>query len=254
VSAEHSLRVLIVDDEPLARRGLRLRLEQMSMITVIGECASGREAVEVIEREKPDLVLLDIQMPELTGFEVIEAIGVDEMPVTVFVTAYDQHAIRAFEANALDYLLKPVDDDRFSRAVERARMRVAERSAMGRALSQTLQDTQRQETRLVVRDRGRVVLLEYSEIDWIDAEGDYLRLHASGRSYLIRHTMAAMEERLAASTFARIHRSTLVNIDRVREVRASGDRDYQVILRDGSKLRMSRRYRGRLHIDAGGGT
>src|SRR6185295_19140528 len=148
-----------------------------------------------IESLSPDVVVLDVQMPELDGFDVIDAIGVDRMPVTVFVTAYDAHAIRAFDAHALDYLLKPIDDDRFARAMERARARVAERDARARELSGLLSSPGR-ETRIVLRDRGRVLVLDHADVDWISAEGDYVRVYAAGRGYLVRHTMLAMEGRL----------------------------------------------------------
>jgi two-component system LytT family response regulator len=243
-----ALRVLIVDDEPLARRGLRVRLERLPGIEIVGECASGTEAVATIEARPPDVVLLDVQMPELDGFDVIDAIGVDRMPVTIFVTAYDAHAIRAFDANALDYLLKPVDDERFVRSVERARARVAELDARSRerALGGLLAAAPRAESRIVLRDRGRVLVLQHGDIDWVSAEGDYVRVYAGGRGYLVRHTMTAMEARLEPRAFARIHRSTIVNIARVREVRAHGDREYLVVLRDDTRLKMSRGYRNRL--------
>ena len=245
-----ALRVLIVDDEPLALRGLRVRLEQMSAVEVVGECASGGAAVEAIERLSPDVVLLDVQMPELDGFDVIEAVGVARMPVTIFVTAHEAHAIRAFDTHALDYLLKPVDDERFVRSIERARVRVEEHDARRRrrGLAEAVADAQPVRRRIVLRDRGRVVVLEHLDVDWIVAEGDYVRVHAAGRGYLVRHTMAAMEARLDQAVFARIHRSTLVNIARVREIRSRGDRECFAILRDGTKLRVSRGYRNRLQL------
>ncbi|MGH9887700.1 MAG: LytR/AlgR family response regulator transcription factor [bacterium] len=242
------LRVLIVDDEPLARRGLRVRLERMSGIEIVGECQSGGDAVAAIDARSPDLVLLDVQMPEVDGFDVIDAVGADRMPVTIFITAHDAHAIRAFDANALDYLLKPVDDERFARSVERARARVAERDARAREreMGAVLAAAPKRDTRIVLRDRGRVLVLEHRDIDWISAEGDYVRVYAGGRGYLVRHTMTAMEARLDASAFARIHRSAIVNVGRVREVRPHGDRDYTVVLRDDTKLKMSRSFRDRL--------
>ena len=242
-----ALRVLIVDDEPLARRGLRVRLEAMRDVEVIGEAVSGVDAIAAIETLRPDVVLLDIQMPGLDGFAVIDAIGAAEMPVTVFVTAFDAHAVKAFEAHALDYLLKPIDGERLVRAVERARVRVAERDAHARArpvdamLAATAPDR-----RIVLRDRGRVLLLDHDDVDWIAAEGDYVRVYTAGRGHLFRNTMAAMEARLDPVRFARIHRSTIVNTSRVREIRPQGDRDYLVLLRDGTKLKMSRGYRDRL--------
>ena len=201
-----------------------------------------------IEDAAPDVVLLDVQMPELDGFDVVEAVGVARMPVTIFVTAYDTHAIRAFEAHALVYLLKPLDDDRFAHAIERARARVAERNVDARAgtLGKAITSPVAPRRRIVVRERGRVLVLEHAEIDWIAAQGDYVRVHTAGRSHLFRHTMAAMEERLDPASFARIHRSTIVNVGAVREVRAHGDRHWEVVLRDHTRLKMSRRYRDRL--------
>jgi two-component system LytT family response regulator len=242
------LTVLIVDDEPLARRGLRVRLERLEGIDIVGECESGSEAVAAIETLAPDVVLLDVQMPELNGFDVIEAVGVDRMPVTVFVTAYDEHAIKAFDAHALDYLLKPVDDERFARAMGRARSRVAERDARVRELGGVLASSPGREARIVLHDRGRVVVLDHADVDWISAEGDYVRVYAGGRGYLVRHTMLAMEARLDPRAFARIHRSGIVNVSRVREIRTHGDRDYVVVLRDGTRLKMSRSYRDRLTL------
>ena len=242
------LRVLIVDDEPLARRGLVVRLERMRAIEIVGEASSGAEAVDAIEQLKPDVVLLDIQMPELDGFDVVDAVGIDAMPVTIFVTAYDAHAIRAFESNALDYLLKPVDDERFARAIERARVRVAERGAHEKIAAFGGMLGARGEPRIALRDRGRIIVLAYADVDWIAAEGDYVRVFARGRGHLVRHTMTAMEARLDPGAFARIHRSTIVNVARVREIRAHGDRDYIVVLRDDTKLKMSRSYRDRLTL------
>jgi two-component system LytT family response regulator len=226
------VKVIIVDDEPLARRGIRARLERLGDVEIIAECASGVAAVRAIRERTPDVVFLDVQMPSLDGFGVVEEVGVDNMPVTIFVTAYDTHAIRAFDASALDYLLKPIDDERFARAVERARRRLAERR-------------QRAE-RIVVRDRGRAIFLEPDDIDWIAAEGDYVRIQSGGRGHLLRETMTAMEKRLDPTCFARIHRSAIVNVERVTQIRRHGDRDYLVTLRDGTRLKMSRTFRHRL--------
>ena len=183
------------------------------------------------------------------------------MPVVSFVTAYDTHALRAFEAHALDYLLKPIDDDRFAAAVERARRRVAERdeSTVARRLVALMQevgaaadgaDTARP-SRIVIRDRDRVLLIDVNDIDWVGADGDYVRIHAGGKSHLLRDTMAAMEERLDPATFVRIHRSAIVNVGRIRELRPYSSREYSVILRDGTRLRLSRRYRDRLRTHLG---
>lgn len=229
------LRVLIVDDEPLARRGVRARLPAGA--EVVAECGNGQDAVRAIERERPDLVFLDVQMPGLDGFGVVKAVGVDRMPVVVFLTAFDEHALRAFEAQALDYLLKPIDDERFATAVQRAMRRVAERARTDAVLAPI---------RIAARDRGRVVLLEPSEIDWVEADGDYVRLHTRDRSYLVRETMKAMTARLPAEQFARIHRSTIVNVSRVRELLPHTNRELVVVLDGGRRLKLSRGYRDEL--------
>jgi two-component system LytT family response regulator len=237
------MRVLIVDDEPLARRGVRARLMAMPDVEITGEADSGMKAVSEIERLRPDVVLLDVQMPELDGFGVIDAIGVDRMPLTIFLTAYDAHAVKAFDANALDYLLKPIDDERFGLAIIRARTRLAEHatSSQSRQLAAALAGAAEQ--RIALRDGSRVLLFDQQDIDWLGADGDYVRVHVKGRSYLVRHTMAAMEARLDPKQFARVHRSAIVNVSRVSEVRRRGDRDYVVVLRDGTKLKIGRAYR-----------
>lgn len=252
------IRAIIVDDEPLARRGVRARLERAGGFAVVAECASGREAIAAIREHAPSVVFLDVQMPGVDGFGVVREIGVDRMPVVIFVTAYDTHALRAFEAHALDYLLKPIDDDRFAAAVERARRRVAERdeSTVARRLVALMQEVgaelpeARNDTtsssRIIIRDRDRVLLIDVADIDWVGADGDYVRVHTAGKSHLLRETMAAMEERLDPAAFVRIHRSTIVNVDRIRELRPYSSREYSVILRDGTRLRLSRRYRDRL--------
>jgi two-component system LytT family response regulator len=237
------MRVLIVDDEPLARRGVRARLMAMSDVEIAGEADSGLKAVSEIERLRPDVVLLDVQMPELDGFGVIDAIGVDSMPVTIFVTAYDTHALKAFDANALDYLLKPIDDERFRLAMTRARTRLAEHATSPHSSQLAAALAAAAEQRIVLRDGSRVLLFDQQDIDWLGADGDYVRVHAKGRSYLVRHTMAAMEARLDPKQFTRVHRSAIVNMWRVSEVRRRGDRDYVVVLRDGTKLKVGRAYR-----------
>jgi two-component system, LytTR family, response regulator len=240
------MRVLIVDDEPLARRGVRARLMAIPDVEIAGEADSGFQAVSEIERLQPDVVLLDVQMPELDGFGVIEAIGVDRMPVTIFLTAYDTHAVKAFDANALDYLLKPIDDERFRLAITRARTRLTEYTKRSRTQQLAAVLAGAADQRIVLRDGSRVLLFDQQDIDWLGADGDYVRVHVKGRSYLVRHTMAAMEVRLDPKQFARVHRSAIVNISRVSEVRRRGDRDYVVVLRDGTKLKIGRAYRARL--------
>jgi two-component system, LytTR family, response regulator len=264
-----SIRVLIVDDEPLARRGIRARLRGVDDMEVIRDCATGREGVAAIRELAPDLVFLDVQMPGLDGFGVVKEIGVEMMPPTVFVTAYDAHALRAFEAHALDYLLKPIDDDRFAHVLDRARRRIAERrdSAVARRLAALLGEmpspvqsattpssTGRsgdnrpvpRDERLLVRDQGRVVMLDVSEIDWIEAEGDHVRLHVAGKSHRLRETMTTLECLLDPARFARIHRSTIVNLARVQELRPSSSREYVVLLQNGTQLKLSRRFRDRV--------
>jgi two-component system LytT family response regulator len=229
--------VVIVDDEPLARRGIAARLETEPDVTIVAQCAGGREAIESIARLEPDLVFLDVQMPGVGGFDVVEAIGVDRMPAIVFVTAFDQHALRAFEAEALDYLLKPIDDERFARTLERARARVADRR-----VHRDLEP----DGRLLVRDRGRVELVEVDRVVWIEARGDYVRLHTIDRKVLIRETMTALCRRLDPDRFLRIHRSTIVNRDRIARVDFRAARVCLVTLDDGTIHRAGRRYRAAL--------
>ena len=229
--AEAPLRALIVDDEPLARRGLRLHLQEIGGVEVIGESSNGRQAIADIRKYSPDAVFLDVQMPAVNGFDVVDAIGPWRMPATVFVTAHEEHALRAFEAHAVNYILKPVDPARLRDAVKRLRAIV--RSG-------------KPEEKLVLRDGARVLVLDPGEIAWVAAEGDYLRIHEGRKSHLVRHTMAALEEKLDPAHFARIHRSTIVNTSQVREIRPDGDRLYRVVLRDGTLLKTSRGHRDRV--------
>jgi two-component system, LytTR family, response regulator len=243
------LRVLVVDDEPLARRGVMARLALAPDIAIAGECASGREAARFLDRhvEDVDVVFLDVQMPGLDGFAVIEQIGTDRMPVIIFLTAHDEHALRAFEASALDYLLKPIDDERFAQALARARERVRERSLARRTEESALASTvSEQPIRLAIRDRGRVVLVEDRDVDWVEADGDYVRLHVGGKRHLVRETMTAMEARLPGTRFVRIHRSAIVNVSRVRELVPHTNREYLIVLHDGTRLKLSRSFRERV--------
>lgn len=223
------IRAIVVDDEPLARRGIIARLALAGGVEVIRECGGGREAVAAIHELGPDLVFLDVQMPEVDGFAVVDTIGADRMPPVVFVTAHDEHALAAFDAQALDYLLKPIDDDRFARMLARVRRRVAQRGA-----------------RILIRDRGRVTFLEVADLDWVEARGDYVRLHAGGRSHLLRETMAAMERSLGTDQFVRIHRSTIVNLSRIASLAATAPREWIVHLKDGTRLKLSRHLRDAL--------
>ena len=264
-----AIRTLIVDDEPLARDGIRLRLEQRGAeFQLLRECGNGGEAVEAIGELAPDLVFLDVQMPGLTGFGVLERIPPGRLPLVVFVTAFDRYALQAFRVYALDYLLKPFDDERFAETLSRVRARVEERRTgeVGRRLSALLDDVRaglgphlpspaapppasearRFADRLVIRDATRVTFVRVEEVDWIEADGDYMRLHVGGKPHLLRTTMAELERRLDPERFLRIHRSAIVNFDRVRELRPSFHGEYAVILHDGTRLKLSRGYRDRL--------
>lgn len=238
------LRALIVDDEDLARQRIRHLLLKEPDVEVVGECAHGVEAVRAIEALAPDLVFLDIQMPELDGFGVVEAVGADHMPATLFVTAYDQHALRAFEVHALDYLLKPFDPERFRAALDRARRWCA---TGGRPdLSGLLEGLRKERPwldRVLVRQGDRHVLLRCGNIQWIEAEDNYVRLHVEGTSFLLRQTMAGILQRLDPAQFRRIHRSAIVNLDFIRELQPWTSGDHLVLMKDGTKLTLSRTYR-----------
>jgi two-component system, LytTR family, response regulator len=248
---EQQIRAIIVDDEPLAREGVRLHLAAAPDVVVVGEAGSGEEAVALIEETRPDLMFLDVQMPGLDGFGVLDAIGAALMPVTVFATAYDAFALRAFDAHAIDYILKPYDAERFQKALERARMHIAgrHRADMDQRLGSLLDELRgrgQYTERLIVRSGGRIVILRIAEIDWIEAASNYVRLHAGDREYLLRETMTALESRLNPAEFVRIHRSTIVRVDRIRELEPLFQGDYVVILTDGTRLTSSRGYRERL--------
>ncbi len=245
------IRTLIVDDEPLARQRLRDLLRAEPDVLVLGECGDGREAIDAIRREAPDLVFLDVQMPAPDGFGVVRAVGAGRMPAVIFVTAYDRYALQAFEVRALDYLLKPFDRERFRKALGHARSQV-ERARAGEladrlaALLDEVRPVPRAVERLVVKAGGRVFFLRAAEIDWVEAAGNYLRLHVGADVHLLRETMNGLEARLGPDQFLRIHRSTLVNVDRIREVQPLFHGDHVVILQDGTELAMSRGYRKNL--------
>ena len=244
------LEVLIVDDEPLARERIRDLLADEPDIRVAGESASGRAAIRAISERKPALVFLDVQMPGIDGFGVVEQLG-PAAPVIVFVTAYDQYALRAFEVHALDYLLKPFDRERFQTALARAREAIRLRSGGGAddrvaGLLETLAARQRHPERLLVKAGGKERLVAVQDIDWFEAAGNYVRLHLAGERLLLRDTMAHLEKRLDPERFARIHRGTIVNLARVKELEPWFHGDYTVRLHDGRKLTLSRGYRGRL--------
>jgi two-component system LytT family response regulator len=245
------IRALVVDDQPMARDRVLSLLATEDDIEVVGIAATGTEAVEAVRRLEPDLVFLDLQMPELDGFGVVEAVGVDRMPLTIFVTAYDEHAVRAFEVHALDYLLKPFGRSRLQKAVARAREQL-ERSRAGAiaerlaAVFDDLQTPRRQGPRLVVRANGRVRFIDIAQIDWVESEGNYVRLHTGPESHLVRETMTNLLPKLGEQDFFRIHRSRIVNITRVKELRLASGGDYDVLLHDGSRLPLSRLYKDAL--------
>ena len=247
-----TIRAVIVDDEPLARRRICNLLAEAEDVEVITECANGREAIQAIEESPPDLLFLDIQMPELDGFDVLQAIGISYVPVVIFVTAYDQFALRAFEAHALDYLLKPFDDERFEAALQRARERIRQQQGgdLDRRLRALLEEVRRDRgylQRLVVPTAQRSVFIRTEEIDWIEAERNYIRLHVGGRAYLLRANLSRIESALDPAKFCRIHRSTIVNIDRIQAVERLFRGEYLVVLHDGTKLTSGRSYRRNLH-------
>jgi two-component system LytT family response regulator len=244
------MRALVVDDEPLAREKLKSLLNAETDVELVGECRDGLEAIAAIEGQKPDVVLLDVQMPELDGFGVLAALPPDLLPVVIFVTAYDQYALRAFEVHAVDYLLKPFDRQRFRKALDRARGALDRRETGTlnkklMALIEDLKPERKHLERLVVKSSGRVFFLKTEEIDWVDSAGNYVRLHVAGDSYLLRETMGALESKLDPQKFLRIHRSTLVNIERIKELQQVFHGDYVVVLHNGQRLSLSRSYRDR---------
>jgi len=249
-----TIRTLIVDDEDLARRGLRTLLRQADDVEILKECRNGREAIEAITHSEPDLVFLDIQMPGKTGFEVIAEIDEQKCPYVIFVTAFDKFALQAFDVHALDYLLKPVNEERFHAALSRARavLSSAQDDSLVRRFLQAAADIRRPGAgnvtvaavdRLPVKANGKVMAVRVADIDWIEADHDYVLLHVSDKSWILRETIANVEMRLALSGFVRIHRSALVNVDRVRELRPRSKGEFSVVLLDGKQLKMTRNYR-----------
>lgn len=246
------MRVLIVDDEPLARRGLRQELERFPSVQVVGECATGAEAVEAVVERRPDLVLLDVQMPGLTGFDVIERVGADVMPAVIFVTAYDKHALRAFEVHAVDYVLKPIDPERFRDAMDRAWAVVSgARKDAARRLNAVVRDGRPRGaaaaageslTRLVVQEHGKLFFVDAAAIQWIEAAGNYARLHmGAGRTHVLRGPVTHLAERLG-ERFVRIRRSALVNVAAIATLERYGKGSYTVTLKSGTALVSSRYY------------
>jgi two-component system LytT family response regulator len=251
------IRVLLVDDEPLALRRLRRLLAGERDVQVVEECSEGRAAAESIRRQAPDLVFLDIQIPELDGFQVLESLTAEQLPVVVFVTAFDEHALRAFDAHALDYLLKPVGRERFRESLERARERVLERRAAGVVDARLLAlhserrsiaggAPERCLTRIAVKADGRAFFVRADEIDWIEAADNYVRLHVGAASHLVRESLRTLETKLDRQLFLRVHRSAIVNVDAIRELQPWFHGDHVIILRSGTRLTCSRRYDERL--------
>ncbi len=241
------IRVLLSDDETLARERLRSLLDEEEDLEIVAECGDGKSAIATIERERPDLVFLDIQMPEVDGFGVVSELR-DAMPLTIFVTAYDRYAMKAFEVHALDYLLKPVGKDRLKAAVDRARgqLRRPPDGTFQRRVLELLGDMEaRQQApeRIIIKSDGEIVCLKPNEIDWAESAGNYVCLHVAGTTHILRETITALESRLGPRQFMRVHRSTLVNVDRIKTLKPSLYGDYSILLRDGTKLTLSRGFR-----------
>jgi len=254
------IRTLIVDDEPAAREGMRHLLAADPEIVLAGECSNGREAVAAIRDASPDLAFLDVQMPELDGFGVLREVGVERAPAVVFVTAFDQYALRAFDVHAIDYLLKPFTDDRFRQSLNRAKqlVRQGRLGDLTRKLAALLDNDESAPApapsyldRLVVKSGGKVTLLPVGEIEWIDAEGDYVRIHVGKTWHLLRETMKNLEDQLDAARFVRIHRSTIVNLEKVKELQPFFRGEYVVVLHNGTTLKLSRGYRDNLEARLG---
>ena len=250
-------RVLIVDDEPLARERLRTLLQDEPGFEIVGEAGDGTTGAESILALQPDLVFLDVQMPGADGFDVIDAVGADKMPFVVFVTAYDRYALRAFDVHALDYLLKPFDRERFRQALTRARQQLDRANGNGEierrlaAIVNDLRPAKARTDRFVVKSGGRIFFVRTGEIDWIEAAGNYVKLHVGNDSHLIRETMNAVEGKLSPDLFVRIHRCHIVNIEQVRELQPWFNGEYVVFLKNGTRLTLSRGYRERLQERVG---
>lgn len=267
-SLDQPIRAIIVDDEELARRGIELRLSPHTDITIVAHCANGREALAAVAQHKPDLMFLDIQMPGLSGFDVLAKLPQESLPMVIFVTAYDRYALDAFEAQAIDYLLKPINDLRFTQALDRVRGYWQQKNALsqreqlikllastqgtGSVDEQTLREYLHAERQpqypkiLPIRDDAGTVRVDVNTIDWIDAAGDYMCVHADGRTYVLRETMKSLEAVLDPELFQRVHRSTIVNVSRVRRLRPHTNGEYFLTLEDGQEIKLSRSYRDRV--------
>src|SRR5215216_2050420 len=245
------IRALIADDEALARKFIRRILRDDHDIEVVGECSNGEETVAMIRKERPDVVFLDVQMPEMDGFAVLESIGIEQLPEIIFTTAYEQYAIRAFELHALDYLLKPFDQARFKDAIKYAKERFrSERQNDGRAQISALLDNIKSKPRylerLVIKAGGRITFLRTDEINWIEADDKYVHLHTTKTRPMVRQTLSAMEAQLDPARFRRVHRSAIVNVERIAELQPLFSGEYSILLQDGTKLTLSRNYRDKL--------
>ena len=246
------IRVLVVDDEPLARDMLREMLQDDPQAEIVGESCNGREALDAIRTHKPDLIFLDVQMPELGGFDVLETIEPASLPYVIFVTAYDQYAVRAFEVQALDYLLKPFDQDRFDISWQRAKKQLMRDRNGGNmdqriiTLLEELKAGKKYLERLVIKAAGRIYFLDTAEIEWIEAEGNYVSVHAGKKSHLLRETITCLETQLDPKKFVRIHRSAIVRLDFIQELQPWFHGEYRVILQDGTQLTLSRNHREKL--------
>ena len=245
------IRVLLVDDEPLAREMLREMLEGDPQVQIVGESGNGREALDAIRTESPDLIFLDVQMPEVGGFEVLASLEREKLPYVIFVTAYDQYAVRAFEVQALDYLLKPFDQERFDVSWQRAKAQLLRDRNGGMdqrilALLEELKAGKNYLERLVIKAAGRIYFLETNEIDWIEAEGNYVSVHSAKKAHLLRETISSLEAQLDPKKFVRIHRSSIIRLDFIQELQPWFHGEYRVILKDGTQLTLSRNHRDKL--------
>lgn len=267
---QHILKTLIVDDESLARRGLAHRLKSIPDIEIVGEAKNGREALKLIREKSPDLVFLDIQMPGISGFEVLQQLDVETMPVVLFLTAYDEYAVQAFEANALDYILKPIDEERLQQVLEKVRANLSQKRALnhkrmllklvsqisGESISSfaDLEEKKiselvnKEPSRLAIRDGGRTTWVNQEDIEWIDAAGDYMCVQANGITYIMRKTMKELEKELDENILQRIHRSTIVNVRLVTEMESHINGEYFLTLNSGHRVKLSRTYKDKLKL------
>lgn len=248
-----SYRTIVIDDEPLARRGIISRLRPYPQFEVVGECGNGEDALSAVAEHRPDLIFLDVQMPEMDGFEMLENLPADERPVVIFLTAFDQYALRAFDVHATDYLLKPIDDVRFAEAIDRVQrvLQMEKDNTLGDRLESLLSDLHVRRPsgnaqRFAIRNGRRIFFITANEVEWIEAQGDYAALHVNGKTHLLREPLHILERRLDQSVFIRIHRSTIVRLDRISEMQALANRDCLLRLKDGTTLRVSRSYSDRL--------